>query len=747
MRIKEISVRKYGPLRDFHITCTDINLVFGMNEAGKTALVDAITDALFRGRSIFHQQERFRLPPSSLRENVRVLLEHSGKEYAFPGKKRFEEITNLSHYHLARLFIVRAGELDFKKDDEKWQEKVQEFLSGIPVKIERLKEKIAEEVGITPKGEWSDRKPEYKKSKVEEAEKRKRELTGAISRLQDIREKEKKLKEKKEEEKDLRKRREKIALLRSYLRIKKIKEAFENWRLCRMKLLDYERYLEEDKRAWQEEEGKLRQLLLRKSVIESQKKEVEKELLDLKEEEEFLEGERKKLLVHKDRIVALSLSEDARRLSYNLREIEEKSERMLIHLILGVLLSMSGVLLLFLTILKNFGLRGVFFFLLLLFLGSIFLFFWHLTRRKYLKLKNIREKILKRAKSVFEEVENLEDIFKKTDSLEAGISANQEKLSYLTGQEKRLKERLEDITSTLQKLEQEIEKSRERIKALQEKTGLFTLSQLEDKLKEKREKKEFLESQEEFLTRSVGTDNPLVWEDEAKKDIKKPDISEEELRNEDEIEKRLLEVEEEVRNLQGEVDSFIKGELGRLGIKELPQIWKELKEVEERLDVWYFEKEAARIACDVLTEVGREMEDILQETVSDDKTGVSFYFKRITSGKYVKVFWQTEEGKSSSILVENWQGERYPVEHLSSGTQDQLFFSLRLGILKKGFPHGTFILLDDAFLTSDSVRREKQVRLCKALAREGWQIFYFTVDEGLKDLFSSICEIEPLILS
>ncbi|MBC7190443.1 AAA family ATPase, partial [Candidatus Aerophobetes bacterium] len=479
MRIKEISVREYGPLRDFHIICTDINLIFGRNEAGKTALVDAITDALFRGRSIFPQQERFRLPSSSLKENVRVLLEHSGKEYTFPGKKRFEEITNLPHYHLARLFIVRAGELDFKRDDEKWQEKVQEFLSGIPVKIERIKEKIAEEVGITPKGEWSDRKPECKKSKVKKAEDRKNELTEAISRLQDIREKEKKLKEKKEEEKSLREKREKIALLRSYLRAKKIKEAFENWRGCRMELLNYERYLEEDKRVWQEEEEKLQQLLLHKNLIESQKKDIEKELFDLKEQEELLEDERKKLLIQKDRIVALSLSEDARKLSYSLREIEEKSERMLTHLILGILLSISGLLLFFLTILKNFGLRGVFFFLSLFFLGGMFLFFWHLTRRKYLSLKSMREKIFEKAKAVFEEVKSLEDIFKKADSLETGISVNQEKLSYVAEQKKKLKERLEDITSTLQRFEEDIKKSRERIKVLQEKTGLFTLSQLE----------------------------------------------------------------------------------------------------------------------------------------------------------------------------------------------------------------------------------------------------------------------------
>jgi len=163
--------------------------------------------------------------------------------------------------------------------------------------------------------------------------------------------------------------------------------------------------------------------------------------------------------------------------------------------------------------------------------------------------------------------------------------------------------------------------------------------------------------------------------------------------------------------------------------------------METALCSYYQDREAALLAWSALTQVGQEMGKVFMDTLVDEKSGVSFYFSKITSGRYKKVKWQEE-----SIYVEREDGEIYPVEMLSSGTQDQLFFSLRLGILKRGLPGGAFLLLDDAFLTSDARRREEQVRVCQKLREEGWQIFYFTVDEHLRDIFCQICEIKPIVI-
>jgi uncharacterized protein YhaN len=139
--------------------------------------------------------------------------------------------------------------------------------------------------------------------------------------------------------------------------------------------------------------------------------------------------------------------------------------------------------------------------------------------------------------------------------------------------------------------------------------------------------------------------------------------------------------------------------------------------------------------------VNEQLDELLKAVITDPVAGVSFRFTQATSGRYERVLWG--EG---AIEVENRDGELFEVEQLSTGTQDQLFFALRLGILTRAFPQGAFLALDDAFLTSDEARRTNQVLLCKSLAEEGWQVLYLTVDCHIRDLFQDLCGIAPRLL-
>jgi len=741
MKIKKITVKNYGPVKDFFVDCKNINLIYGKNEAGKTALIDAITSALFQKKSIFPGQGRFEENSSAtLKENITLVLEHLGKEYTFPGSFKLEKLMNLPHYHLAGLFIIRAGDLTLREEDRKWQDRVKEFLSGVPVNIERIKEKIGEEVGLTPTGEWSDRQPIRKKSEIKEKEQRKKAFLSAIDRLESMHQKEKILKEKYQKREKLRRKIEKIKLLRSYLLHKRVKEAFSNWSYQKMRVLDYERYLEEDRERWLKKERERQSLLDKKKAFERQLQEMKVELDKTDEEKLILEKEERKLVNQKDRVAALSIFQDVKKLVPSKEDIALRLVKLPLYGILGSALVLGGAIFLFTWGLKN--LNSALFLLFPLFgVGICFSIFSYLIKKEEFNLKKLENSILERGKRIWPNLKSIDDIIQACDSFDAKLSQVEAKLEYITEEEKKKSYKLKEKEGELESIEKRLQDVEEEIKKLRDKTGLSSLFQLEQKLKEKEKIKLDMESKENALRDYLGTDDPSIWEKEAKKEVVRPEIDEEELIRENEVERELSMLNRDIQDLTAQITSFTQGELGRLNIKEVTGLWKELKKIEDDLTRSYFNKDAALLAWDILDKVSKEMEEILLNTVSDDKNGVSFYFKLITSGRYTKVRW--DEG---SIYVKDAHKREYPIDALSTGTQDQLFFSLRLGILKRGFPEGTFILLDDAFLTSDATRRKHQIRICRRLAEEGWQIFYFTVDEALRDLFCKICEVEPINL-
>ncbi|NQT26923.1 hypothetical protein HQ585_16320 [candidate division KSB1 bacterium] len=81
----------------------------------------------------------------------------------------------------------------------------------------------------------------------------------------------------------------------------------------------------------------------------------------------------------------------------------------------------------------------------------------------------------------------------------------------------------------------------------------------------------------------------------------------------------------------------------------------------------------------------------------------------------------------------------FPFSDLSTGAQEQVLMALRIGFSLKNLGKQAdplFLILDDAFQYSDYERREWLVQTVTDLARSGWQIFYFTMDDHIRDLFN-----------
>jgi uncharacterized protein YhaN len=70
---------------------------------------------------------------------------------------------------------------------------------------------------------------------------------------------------------------------------------------------------------------------------------------------------------------------------------------------------------------------------------------------------------------------------------------------------------------------------------------------------------------------------------------------------------------------------------------------------------------------------------------------------------------------------------------LSRGARDQVALAVRFALVRRLLGQPAFLALDDAFLSSDPTRREALADAFLELAREGWQILYFTFDPTLRD--------------
>ena len=78
----------------------------------------------------------------------------------------------------------------------------------------------------------------------------------------------------------------------------------------------------------------------------------------------------------------------------------------------------------------------------------------------------------------------------------------------------------------------------------------------------------------------------------------------------------------------------------------------------------------------------------------------------------------------------------FQLADLSTGAQEQVLLAMRIGFAQKLMEKDSlFLVLDDAFQHSDWERRVRLVDEMVGLAQQGWQIIYFTMDDHIRGLF------------
>ena len=115
-----------------------------------------------------------------------------------------------------------------------------------------------------------------------------------------------------------------------------------------------------------------------------------------------------------------------------------------------------------------------------------------------------------------------------------------------------------------------------------------------------------------------------------------------------------------------------------------------------------------------------------------NQEGVSHLLHRLT-GKYRQINLAGDR-----LLISDGKTE-FDLQDLSTGARDQVQLAVRLGManhLSGGQP--LFLILDDAFQHSDWARRKRLVEAIAAIAKQGWQIIYLTMDDHIRGLFQDI---------
>ncbi|MFP6874360.1 MAG: hypothetical protein VCA55_12740, partial [Verrucomicrobiales bacterium] len=133
----------------------------------------------------------------------------------------------------------------------------------------------------------------------------------------------------------------------------------------------------------------------------------------------------------------------------------------------------------------------------------------------------------------------------------------------------------------------------------------------------------------------------------------------------------------------------------------------------------------------VISELREDENNRIRRSLADNSIAQCLqYFSR----RYVGFNLTDDE----HLEVEDSGGNAFPVSSLSSGAREQVFLSLRVGFASLALnDRAGFLLLDDAFQHSDWEQRRHMVTQCLSLVKMGWQIFYFTMDDHLRDLFQA----------
>ncbi len=754
MRIDEFLISRYGPLKETkRIRLGAFTLFYGPNENGKTLTIDAILKFLF-GKDVktFEKIHRVEEEPHGY-----VIIRKKNHTLKFPEKGGLADLAGIKPEDARNIFVIRDSDLALYKESQHYRSLTDKLTGMRTRQIEDIIDRLLDIGKVTESGLFSNRE--------EKVRERMRQAEDLLKKIQE-KKKEIPLDKVNAQEKELaalaasiREVQDKIELYsqaekREYYQ--KGKEALALLKESRRGLDATDIFQEEKAQKWVEYERDIQRETERKNQL---KQELEHEILEKKSLEDTvsqLKGEFD-LLDRTHNYIEQNIKPEIKNFAEEAKKIKEMGmkdpffSRASAALFAVAVLSMLAVILrietfIFLPVMG------------LAFIGLIgFGVYKYFFVRKRSKLTAWFESIKLDLNKNKISGDSIEELHVSIQEFEDRWFIKKRQLEDKQNKLRLQQSRISDLQNNdLPQAESMIRNAAGSIQKIKDKTGIKSLSEYREKIKERENKRHSIQNQIRILTDRFGRDFDNLAENirEWEKDILRLEPYREsalniEYRQEDydRLKQQKNELEINRQSLESQIQEFqkklseIETEANRILGPDIPEYLPcktsvDLKEIEKQVQHFRSShnerKKIIQKAKSVFEKIKLEEEEKITRLFGKDST-VSQRFVRITGGLYQEVNFDPEKKK---VVVTNKQNDILDAEKLSGGAYDQLYLSIRLGLGESLLADGQpgFFILDDPFIKADSPRLREQMAVLKQISAEGWQILYFSAKEEVKQV-------------
>ncbi|OGL43993.1 MAG: hypothetical protein A2161_21030 [Candidatus Schekmanbacteria bacterium RBG_13_48_7] len=730
MKIIKVTIKEFALLHDHTFNLGLLNIFWGPNESGKTMIVDALLDGLFRITRIKG------LFPGITRNNAvfkgEILLEENDKKFSLSPGQGLPEFFGFPPFSADKIFCVRAG-ISSMPGDMDWWLYLKENISGLKGGTNPIANIIRDEVGLTPKNNWIDDEDRKLAKKIADLEQNivligsNREKAYQLLLLdQDISQTQISL----DDLSGIQKNFQDIQRGNRYARVIDLMEQ-ENKK--RNSINGLEKIQENDLEEWINLDQETRKLETENIQIEKTIRETERNIVESKNQIDFCT----QFLANWQSSRGNTFPEMEAKINH-IQSLEDGlkfwKKTWLQGAVLGTILFAMAVIIYYTLLFRPH--RWEQYFVIAFICGIITFFYWFSLLDRVETLKKLKDEVHSLAlswkffkinvplnelmKTVREEAESID---KRLAAEKTAISTNTEYLQKLESQSK-------NNQSTLVKLG-------DKIRFLRNRSGVSSLSEFQSKFELKKNAQLELSVLSDQINKELETKGREEW------DAALADLEPYKQFQQVELPSKYTEIKEQIHTLEKKLQKLLaqeaelKGYFEKWGLKSPEQVWEWTVNLVKEIEMLEQTRSTAIEAINVLTKLELDREKFFATILTRGENSPARLFETVTNKTYKNIFL-----KNGELFVETQEGTIVPTMLLSTGTREQLSFCLRLAIAQKMMLRTSFLILDDPFLFCDSDRLETLLSMIETIVRKGWQILYFTHDERIIKYFKRT-NLEP----